>query len=147
MIPIGMKRLPHAEDLPLPQYQSEGASGMDVRAAVSETMRVEPGQIALVSTGICLSIPPGFEGQVRPRSGLALKHGICLLNSPGTIDSDYRGEIKIILINLGQENFIIENGARIAQLIIAPVAKANFIRNQDLDDTGRSQGGFGSTGI
>lgn len=131
----------------VPFYQSAGASGADLKAAIRDSITLEPGARALVPTGVQLSIPLGFEGQVRPRSGLAHKYGVTTLNTPGTIDSDYRGEIKVILINLGQEEFVIENKARIAQLVIAPVVKANFIRKQDLDNTERSQGGFGSTGI
>jgi len=129
----------------IPEYMSKGSSGSDIYA--DEELIINPGEIKLVSTGFKLSIPEGFEGQVRPRSGLALKHGITVLNAPGTIDSDYRGEVKVILINLGKENFKINKGDRIAQLIIAEVVRANFTITEELEDTIRSDGGFGHTGI
>jgi dUTP pyrophosphatase len=143
-ITIGLKRLPHGEGLPLPAYATEGAAGMDVVAA--ETLTLEPGARAAVATGFAMAIPEGYEVQVRPRSGLALKHGITCLNTPGTIDSDYRGELKIILINLGSEPFAINRGDRIAQLVPAPVQRASFTLLDILPETARNAGGFGSTG-
>ena len=145
-VSVKIKRLPNAENLPLPQYETDGASGLDLRAAVVGKRVIERGRIALIPTGICLSIPSGFEGQIRPRSGLALKHGICLLNSPGTIDSDYRGEIGVILANLGSQPFVVKRGDRIAQLVIARVAKAQLDLVEELDETERGAGGFGHTG-
>ena len=145
---IGMVRLPHAEGLALPSYETAGAAGMDLRAAVPEDrpLILPPGKRALAPTGLVLEIPDGFEGQIRPRSGLALKHGVTCLNTPGTVDSDYRGEVKVILINLGEEDFTIRRGDRIAQLVIAPFARANWSEVGSLDETGRGAGGFGSTG-
>jgi dUTP pyrophosphatase len=143
-IEIGIQRLPHGEGLPLPAYATEGAAGMDVVAA--ETLMLAPGERCAVATGFAMAIPDGFEVQVRPRSGLALKHGITCLNTPGTIDSDYRGEVKVILINLGQEPFEINRGDRIAQLVPAPVQRARLDEVVSLDETGRGLGGFGSTG-
>ena len=144
MIEIGLQRLPHGEGLPLPVYATDGAAGMDVVAA--EALTLAPGQRHAVATGFAIAIPAGFEVQVRPRSGLALKHGITCLNTPGTIDSDYRGEVKIILANLGSEPFEIRRGERIAQLVPAPVLKAEFREVESLDETQRGAGGFGSTG-
>lgn len=144
MIAIQLKRLAHGEGLPAPSYATEGAAGLDVVAA--EDLTLEPGARHAVATGFAIAIPPGFEVQVRPRSGLALKHGITCLNTPGTIDEDYRGEVKIILANLGGEPFEVRRGERIAQLIPAPVLKARFEEVAILDDTGRGAGGFGSTG-
>jgi len=126
---------------------SEAASGADLRAAIEGEVTLAPMQRALIPTGIALSIPKGYEGQVRPRSGLALRHGITLLNSPGTIDSDYRGEVKVILVNLGSEDFLLRRGERIAQLVIAEVERAEFTEETDLDGTGRGAGGFGHTGL
>ena len=145
---IGIVRLPHAEGLALPSYETAGAAGMDLRAAVPEDrpLILLPGKRALVPSGLVLEIPDGFEGQVRPRSGLALKHGITCLNTPGTIDSDYRGEVKVILINLGEEPFEIRRGERIAQLVPAPVLRADFVEASELAETARGEGGFGSTG-
>lgn len=145
---IPVKRLPHAEGLPLPAYESDGAAGMDLRAAVAEDAPVtlRPGARDMVPTGLAFAVPPGFEAQVRPRSGLAAKAGVTCLNTPGTIDSDYRGEVKVILINLGEEDFVIRRGERIAQLIIAPVTRAKWLETTDLDETARGSGGFGSTG-
>ena len=145
---IGMVRLPHAEGLALPSYETAGAAGMDLRAAVPEDrpLILPPGRRALVPTGLVLEIPDGFEGQVRPRSGLALKHGVTCLNTPGTIDSDYRGEVKVLLVNLGHEDFAIERGMRIAQMVIAPVVQAAWSEVASLDETTRGAGGFGSTG-
>lgn len=144
MIEIALQRLPHGEGLPLPTYATDGAAGLDVVAA--EELILEPGQRHPVATGFAIAIPPGFEVQVRPRSGLALKHGITCLNTPGTIDSDYRGEVKVILANLGGQPFPIRRGERIAQLVPAPVLKAAFREVESLDETNRGAGGFGSTG-
>ena len=144
MIEIGLKRLPHGEGLPLPSYATEHAAGMDVVAA--ESLTLDPGRRHAVATGFAIAIPHGYEVQVRPRSGLALKHGITCLNTPGTIDSDYRGEVKVILANLGQGPFEIVRGERIAQLVPAPVLRARFDEVEDLDATARGAGGFGSTG-
>jgi dUTP pyrophosphatase len=144
MIEIRLKRLPHGEGLPLPCYASEHAAGMDVVAA--ESLILAPGARHAVATGFAIAIPHGFEVQVRPRSGLAFKHGISVLNTPGTIDSDYRGEVKVILANLGSEDFEVARGERIAQLVPAPVQRARFGEVEDLDETARGAGGFGSTG-
>ena len=145
---LRLKRLSHAQNLPLPAYETAGAAGLDLRAAVSENapLTLAPGARLAVPTGLVLEIPEGFEGQVRPRSGLALKHGITCLNSPGTIDSDYRGEVKVILANLGAEPFIVTRGMRIAQLVIAPVARAQIVETGELSESARGAGGFGSTG-
>lgn len=147
-IPVGLKVLPHGEGLPLPSYESAGAAGMDLRAAVpaESVVSIAPGEIKLVPTGLSIALPEGAELQVRPRSGLAAKHGVTVLNSPGTVDSDYRGEIKAILINHGQEPFLIQRGDRIAQAVIAPVAQARWVLRESLDETTRGEGGFGSTG-
>lgn len=134
------------EDIPLPRYMSEHAAGMDLCAAVDEPLVLEPGQIFAVPTGLHMAIPPGYEGQVRPRSGLALKHGLTVVNAPGTIDADYRGEVRIILGNVGKDPYVIERGTRIAQLIIAPVVQVRVSQVQELDDTDRGHGGFGHTG-
>ena len=144
-VDIAVKRLDHAGDLPLPCYETSGSAGMDVRAA--EEMVLPPGQRGLVGTGLAFAIPEGYEIQVRPRSGLALKKGIAIPNSPGTIDSDYRGELKVILINHGEENFTIERGDRIAQIVVAPVQRGVLVEVADLDETQRGAGGFGSTGV
>jgi dUTP pyrophosphatase len=144
MIHIAITRLPHGEGLPLPSYASVGAAGLDVVAA--EDLTLAPGARRAVATGFAIAIPPGFEVQVRPRSGLALKHGITCLNTPGTIDCDYRGEVKVILANLGAEPFEVKRGERIAQLVPAPVLKAQFAEVDSLDETHRGAGGFGSTG-
>jgi dUTP pyrophosphatase len=143
-IRIGLRRLPNGEGLPLPSYASHGAAGLDVIAA--ETLILAPGARHAVATGFAVAIPDGFEVQVRPRSGLALKHGITCLNAPGTIDSDYRGEVKVILANLGSEPFEVVRGERIAQLVPAPVLKAAFVEEEALNETARGAGGFGSTG-
>ena len=143
-IPVLVKRLPHFEGLDLPEYATEGAAGMDVLAA--EDVTLSPGGRHAVATGLALAIPPGYEIQVRPRSGLALKHGITVPNTPGTIDSDYRGELKVILINHGATDFAIRRGDRIAQLVLAPVVRASWLKVDELDDTTRGEGGFGSTG-
>lgn len=144
-IQIALQRLPHGEGLPVPAYATEGAAGMDVVAA--EALTLNPGARAAIATGFAMAIPLGYEVQVRPRSGLALKHGITCLNTPGTIDSDYRGEVKVILANLGSDPFEIKHGDRIAQLVPAPVQRAAFVEVTDLDETARGAGGFGSTGI
>lgn len=144
MIDIRIKRLPHGEGLPLPAYATEHAAGLDMVAA--EDVELAPGQRLTVATGFALAIPHGYEIQVRPRSGLALKHGITCANAPGTIDSDYRGELKIILVNHGTEPFAVRRGERIAQIVPAPVLQARFEEVAELDDTARGEGGFGSTG-
>ena len=144
MIEIKLSRLPHGQGLPLPRYASEDAAGLDVTAA--EELTLQPGKRHAVATGFAIEIPRGYEVQVRPRSGLAMKHGVTCLNTPGTIDSDYRGEVKVILVNLGQEPFEIRRGERIAQLVPAPVLRADFVEASGLSDTGRGSGGFGSTG-
>ena len=143
---IEVVRLAHAADLPLPAYESVGAAGMDLRAAVTDPVTLAPGARAAVPTGLAMALPAGFEGQVRPRSGFALRDGVTTLNTPGTIDSDYRGEVKVILANLGAEPFEVKRGERIAQLVPAEVAAARFIEVESLDDTQRGAGGFGSTG-
>ena len=144
MIEIKLFRLPHGEGLPVPGYASEDAVGLDVSAA--EDLILQPGERHAVATGFAIEIPRGYEVQVRPRSGLAIKSGITCLNTPGTIDSDYRGEVKVILINLGQEPFGVRRGERIAQLVPAPVLRADFVEVGELGDTQRGSGGFGSTG-
>lgn len=144
---VRVKRLPHCEGLALPQYETALAAGCDVRAALVKPMILRPGERFMVPTGIAIALPPGWEAQMRPRSGLAAKHGISLVNTPGTIDADYRGEIKVILINHGSEEFTINRGDRIGQMVIAPVWQANFEEVDDLDETARGAGGFGSTGV
>jgi len=146
MIPVQVRRLPHAEGLPLPSYATEGAAGVDLLAAVATPLVIPPGGRALVPTGLCLAIPPGYEIQVRPRSGLALKHGITLPNTPGTIDEDYRGELGVILLNTGAEPFTVERGARIAQAVLAPVVRLAWEEVAALPPSARGTGGFGSTG-
>jgi len=143
-VPVRLKRLAHGQGLDLPAYATDGAAGMDVVAA--EDAVLAPGARHAVATGVSVAIPEGYEIQVRPRSGLALKHGISVPNTPGTIDSDYRGELKVILINLGSEPFAIHRGDRIAQLVLAPVTRAAWVEVDELDDTARGGGGFGSTG-
>ena len=143
-VPVEVKRLAHGADLPLPAYATDGAAGMDVLAA--EDVTLAPGARHAVATGLALAIPPGFEIQVRPRSGLALKHGITVPNTPGTIDSDYRGELKVILINHGAHKFEIRRGDRVAQLVLAPITQATWLEVDELDETTRGEGGFGSTG-
>ena len=145
-IHVEIKREPGTEDIPLPEYMSEHASGMDLCAAVKEPVELAPAEIRLIPTGITIAVPPGFEAQVRPRSGLALKHGITVVNAPGTIDSDYRGQVGIILGNLGQRPFSITRGARIAQLVIQRVVRANWQPREELTETERNDGGFGHTG-
>jgi len=145
-VTVRIKRLPHGADLPLPAYETDGAAGLDLRAAISGPVVLQPGGRDLVPTGLIFELPAGHEGQVRPRSGLAAKHGVTVLNTPGTIDSDYRGEVKVILVNLGTEPFTIEPGSRIAQMIVAPVTRATLVEAEDLSDSARGTGGFGSTG-
>jgi dUTP pyrophosphatase len=146
---VQIMRLPHGADLPLPQYQSALAAGLDLLAAVPAGAPVEiaPGARVLIPTGVAIALPPGHEGQVRPRSGLAFRHGVTVLNTPGTVDADYRGELQVILVNLGTEPFIVQRGMRIAQIIIAPVQRAVLVESDNLNATQRASGGFGSTGI
>ena len=144
MTRVEIKRLPNNDDLPLPGYETAGAAGMDLRAA--ESLTLKPGARHLVPTGLSIALPQGFEAQVRPRSGLAVKYGITVLNSPGTIDCDYRGEVKVPLINHGQDDFVIARGDRIAQMVIAPVTRISWSEVDRLDDTTRGSGGFGSSG-
>jgi dUTP pyrophosphatase len=145
-VTIQVRRLSHGEGLPLPNYATPGAAGMDLLAAVPGPVTIEPGKRALIPTGLAIALPPGFEMQVRPRSGLALRNGIVLPNSPGTIDEDYRGEIQVILLNAGDAPFTVERGMRIAQAVVAPVVRAEWQEVESLDDTSRNTGGFGSTG-
>lgn len=149
MIDVKFRQLPHAQGLPHPHRASEEAAGFDLSAAVAEDkpIALAPGRRVLVPTGIVLQLPKGFEGQVRPRSGLALRHGVTVLNAPGTIDSDYRGEVQVILINHGESDFEITRGLRIAQLVVAPVAPIYLTETSNMDDTQRGSGGFGSTGF
>jgi dUTP pyrophosphatase len=145
--PLPVLRLPHGADLPLPAYATEGAAAFDLLAAVVEPITLAPGKRALVPTGLAFAIPAGFEGQVRPRSGLAAKNGVTVLNAPGTIDADYRGEVQVILINHGDQPFTVERGMRIAQFLLAPVTRAALTPVDSLDETARGAGGFGSTGL
>jgi dUTP pyrophosphatase len=147
-IRVGVRRLPHSEGLALPHYATDAAAGMDLLAAISDNtiFTLEIGKRMLIPTGLCIELPSGFEGQVRPRSGLALKHGITVLNAPGTIDADYRGEVSVLLINHGDEPFEITRGMRIAQLVVAPVRQAVWDERDALSDTSRGAGGYGSTG-
>jgi dUTP pyrophosphatase len=147
MIRVRVRRLPDARDLPLPAAASAGSSGCDLRAALAGEVVLRPGERLLVPTGLALEIPPGWEGQVRPRSGLALRHGIGMVNAPGTIDSDYRGEVGVLLINLGAEPFTLRRGDRIAQLVIARVESVEWEEAEALDGSDRGEGGFGSTGV
>ncbi len=146
-VKVFVKKTDSAHDLSLPAYMSEGASGMDLTADVSEDVVLKPGEIRLIPTGISVSIPCGFEAQIRPRSGLALKHGITLVNTPGTIDSDYRGVVSLIVTNLGKEAFTVKRGLRLAQMVIQEVVRAQFEQVDSLEDTARSVGGFGHTGL
>ena len=148
-IEVRIVRLPHGRDLPLPQYQSALAAGLDLMAAVPADAPVEipPGSRAVIPTGVAIALPPGSEGQVRPRSGLAARHGVTVLNTPGTIDADYRGELQVILINTGAELFVVSRGTRIAQLVIAPIQHAKLVEWNSLDATERASGGLGSTGL
>jgi len=145
-VSVQIKTLPHGEGLELPHYASTHAAGMDLRAAISADITLAPGAHTLIPTGICMALPEGFEAQVRPRSGLALKHGISVLNSPGTIDADYRGEVGVILINLSQVPFHIQRGDRIAQMVVAPFIQAQWQQTESLEDSERGTGGFGSSG-
>jgi len=145
-VTVAVKRLPEGEGLPLPRYMSEDAAGADLCAAVVEDLTLAPGARALVPTGFAIALPPGYEAQVRPRSGLAIRHGITCLNSPGTIDADYRGPVCVVLANLGAEPFVVRRGERIAQLVVAPVSRAQFDLIDDLPQTARATAGFGSTG-
>lgn len=144
---VQVKRLPHGADLPLPHYATPDSAGVDLVAAIEDAVVLAPGERQLIPTGIAIALPPGTEAQVRPRSGLALRHGITLLNTPGTIDADYRGEIGVILINLGQEPFAIDRGMRIAQMIVAPVVRVAWDEVAELSESQRGAGGFGSTGV
>lgn len=144
---IQFKKLPHAEDLPLPSYESKFAAGMDIRAALEAPIELSPGKRRLIPTGLQMALPEGYEAQIRPRSGLAYRNGITMLNTPGTIDADYRGEVKVLAVNLGSESFIINHGDRIAQMVIAPVTQAEIEEVENLSDTERADGGFGSTGV
>lgn len=145
-VTVPVRRLAHAQDLPLPTYATGGSAGLDLVAAIADPVELAPGARTLVPTGMALALPAGCEAQIRPRSGLALKAGVTVLNAPGTIDSDYRGELKVILINLGTEPFPIHRGDRIAQIVLAPVTRATWQEVGELDDTERGSGGFGSTG-
>lgn len=147
MISVQFKKLPHASDLPLPAYETSQAAGMDIRAALKSPIKLQPGERTLIPTGLQMALPYGYEAQIRPRSGLAIKNGITMLNSPGTIDADYRGEVKVIAINHGQEVVTFEHGDRIAQMVIAPVVQLNIVEVDQLDETKRGDGGFGSTGV
>ena len=144
---ILFKKLSHAEDLPLPSYESEFAAGMDIRAALNESVELKPGSRTLIPTGLKMALPQGYEAQIRPRSGLAYRNGITMLNTPGTIDADYRGEVKVLAVNLGDEPFVINHGDRVAQMVIAPVTQAEVKEVEDLSETERGPGGFGSTGV
>ena len=146
-IPIKLMVMDHGQGLTMPHYATDGAAGMDIEAAVDDPVVMRPMDRMAIPTGLSMAIPHGYEVQIRPRSGLALKHGLTVANAPGTIDSDYRGEVKIILVNLGGEDVTITRGMRIAQMIIAPVSQARLILTENLDDTGRGDGGFGSTGV
>jgi dUTP pyrophosphatase len=145
-ITVKIRRLPHGEGVPLPSFATEHAAGADLRAANDEPVTIPPGRIHLIPCGFAMALPPGYEAQVRPRSGLSSQHGLTLINTPGTIDADYRGEVKVPLVNLGQEPFTVERGMRIAQMVIAAVPKVSFAEVDELDDTARGQGGFGHTG-
>ncbi len=145
-VDVAVTRLPHGADLELPSYETEDAAGMDLRAAVTEDVVLAPGERALIPTGLAIALPSGYEAQVRPRSGLALRNGISLVNTPGTIDADYRGEVGVILINHGTEAFTVDRGMRVAQMVITPVTQATWRETDNLSDTARGAGGFGSTG-
>lgn len=147
MIEVYFKKLSHAQDLPLPSYESAAAAGMDIRAALNESLELEPGKRMLVPTGLQMAIPEGYEAQIRPRSGLAWRSGITMLNTPGTIDADYRGEVKLLAVNLGEETFTINHGDRIAQMVIAPIKQCFVKEIEELPASVRGEGGFGSTGV
>ena len=144
---VAIKCLDHGKDLPLPEYVTKDSAGVDLMAAIQENIILKPLERKLIPTGFAMELPKGYEAQVRPRSGLAIKHGITVLNSPGTIDADYRGEVSVILINLSHEDFTITRGMRVAQMIISPVEQADFVNSDELSETSRGQGGFGSTGL
>ena len=146
-VEISIIRLSHGEGLPLPSYATPQSAGMDLLAAVNKTIELAPGERTLVPTGLKIALPDGYEAQIRPKSGLALKHGITLVNTPGTIDADYRGEIGVIMINLGKETFAIERGIKIAQMVVAPCIQARWSTVDSLENTSRGEGGFGSTGV
>ncbi|WP_374302528.1 dUTP diphosphatase [Ferrovibrio sp.] len=143
---VPLKRLPHGADLPLPAYATADAAGLDLLAALAEPVTLKPGERKLIPTGLSIAVPPGFEAQVRPRSGLALKHGVTVLNAPGTVDADYRGEVGVILINHGDQPFVINRGERIAQMVVAAYSRVEWIEAAELPQTQRGAGGFGSTG-
>lgn len=147
MVKVELKKLENFNGLDLPAYETNLAAGVDLRAAITDTMSLAPGERTLVATGFAMALPPGYEAQIRPRSGLAYKHGISVVNTPGTIDADYRGEVKILLINHGSEKFEINRGDRIAQMVVAPVTQADFELVDSLSDTARGAGGYGSTGV
>jgi dUTP pyrophosphatase len=146
IVDVRVTRLAHSEGLDLPSYATAGAAGMDLLAAVAGTVKIPPGGRALIPTGLAIALPPGYELQIRPRSGLALKHGITLPNTPGTIDEDYRGELQVIILNAGDEHFTVTRGMRIAQAVLAPVVRASWVEVASLNETARGTGGFGSTG-
>ena len=145
-VTVTVKRLPHGADLPLPQYATAGSAGLDLLAAITDPMTLAPSERALVPTGLAIALPHGYEAQVRPRSGLALKNGVTVLNSPGTVDADYRGEIGVILANCGAEPFVVTRGMRVAQMVFAPVTQIEWAEAEELSDTARGTGGYGSTG-
>jgi dUTP pyrophosphatase len=147
MSSVRFTKLDHASDLPLPSYETAASAGMDIRAAINEELVIDAGERVLIPTGLKMALPEGYEAQIRPRSGLAIKHGITMLNSPGTIDADYRGEVKVIAINHGKHPFVVKHGDRIAQMVIAPVVQLPIEAVDKLDETDRGEGGFGSTGI
>jgi len=145
-VTVSVTRLPHGADLPLPEYATADSAGVDLLAAVGDDLTLAPGARALVPTGLAIALPPGYEAQVRPRSGLALRNGVTVLNSPGTVDSDYRGEVGVILANLGDVDFTVTRGMRIAQMVVAPVSRLEWTETETLPESGRGAGGFGSTG-
>lgn len=147
MISVRIQRLPNGDGLPVPSFKTAQSAGLDLAAAVADAVPIPPGGRALIPTGFAIALPPGHEGQVRPRSGLAVEHGVTVLNAPGTIDADYRGEVKVPLINHGDAPFIVTRGMRIAQLVIAPVSAVTLVETETLDETARGTGGFGSTGV
>jgi len=147
VVDVNVVQLPHGADMDLPHYATEHAAGMDLMAAIEGTLTLEPGKRAIVPTGLSIALPVGYEAQVRPRSGLAAKHGVTVANAPGTIDADYRGEVGVILVNLGDEAFTIERSMRIAQMVVAPVTTIKWVQTESLPDTERGSGGFGSTGL
>ncbi len=146
-VSVPVQRLPHGRDLPLPEYQTEGAAGLDLQAAIDGEVTLAPGTREMIPTGLAMALPHGYEAQIRPRSGLAAKNGVTVINSPGTVDCDYRGEVKVVLINHGQDPLVITRGMRIAQMIIAPVTRGVFEEHDSLSETDRGAGGHGSTGM